>query len=60
METVFVHLFELRILPEFASFRASRHNAPQGSFCVSIDLPMSVDVGTRLGSFEITALLGKA
>jgi eukaryotic-like serine/threonine-protein kinase len=28
-------------------------------FCVSIDIPMSVDVGTRLGSLEITALLGK-
>src|SRR5262249_48329661 len=27
--------------------------------CVSSDIPMSVDVGTRLGSLEITALLGK-
>src|SRR5262249_32335430 len=43
---------------EFASFVASQHNAPQG-FGVSSDIPMSVDVGTRLGSLEITALLGK-
>lgn len=27
--------------------------------CISSDIPMSVDVGTRLGSLEITALLGR-
>src|SRR5262245_4199598 len=49
---------ELTPLLGFTSCVASRHNAPQGSV-VSSDIPMSVDVGTRLGSLEITALLGK-
>jgi serine/threonine protein kinase len=44
-------LFELRIL-KFASFVSSGHNAAQV-------VTMSADVGTRLRSLEITALLGK-
>jgi Tol biopolymer transport system component len=55
----FWSMFELAILSEFASFAASRHNAPQVSYVSPLIFTMSVDVGTRLGSLEITALLGK-
>src|SRR5262249_34994316 len=53
-----VHSFEL-ILSEFASFVASGHNAAQVRYASQLIFTMSLDVGMRFGSLEITALLGK-
>jgi serine/threonine protein kinase len=54
-----VILFELTIPSQFASFASSGHNALQVSYTSRLIFTMPVALGTRLGSLEITALLGK-
>src|SRR5262245_5998625 len=58
LETVLVH--QLELTPPLSLLPSSLVGIfPSRQFCFSSEIPMSVDVGIRLGSLEIMALLGK-